>query len=317
VQRSILGSGLSLVLLSLGGVRGAGATPPPLPIASLTIPSLSAPVVAQTSSYDSTMRQGYRATAKRDYHNALLFFREALRQRPSDRYATRAIDNVSRYISDGQVKHDLVVILPSSGPGGRTHASVRTESCGGCLVALIPKLPASDQANLLATTANYPNLFFYIKPIPAKSVKFQLTDQVSGKTYGTEFPLPTTSRFLKINLATLKDPAGQPLPPLVMDRTYTWSLVIDTPTFDSSSKPIIESTITRRSLDPSLADTLQQGSPSERIALYATHDLWYDLVGALYQARQRDPKNLDLANQWTQLLETINLSQLAKLALNN
>lgn len=49
------------------------------------------------SNYDKYMRQGYAATAKKDYRTALINFRNALSIRPGDRYATNAIRNVSSY----------------------------------------------------------------------------------------------------------------------------------------------------------------------------------------------------------------------------
>jgi hypothetical protein len=312
VQRRTLGLVLLLSLSSSDWMSMAVATPPASPIA---------PRIAQASTtpYDRYMRQGYRADSKRDYHAALLAFREALKQRPGDRYATRAINNVSRYIEAKSPRY-TIGILPGLGPGGRAYAGVRgvvSTACGGCLTALVPKLPDAEQPNRLVTTADYPDIVFYIKAAPDRLMEFVLADKASGTTYTTKLPAPTTSGLLKINLATLKNSAGQSLPPLVSDQTYRWRLWIVTDSGDSSANPQIDSSITRRSLDPNLTDTLQQSTPTERISLYANHDLWYDLVATLYQARQQDPKNPDLKRQWTELLGSIDLAPLAQLPLKN
>jgi hypothetical protein len=304
-----LGLVLFLSLSSSDWMSMAVATPPALS---------TAPRIAQASTtpYDRYMRQGYRADSKRDFHSALLAFREALRQRPGDRYATRAINNVSRYIEAKSPRY-TIGILPGLGPGGRAYASVRTGVCDGCLTALVPKLPDAEQPNRLVTTADYPDIVFHIKATPAQYMEFMLADQANGTTYTTKLPPPTTSGLLKINLATLKNSAGQPLPPLVPDQTYPWRMWIVNPSGNSSDNPEIVSSITRRSLDPNLADTLRQSTPTERISLYANHDLWYDLVATLYQARQQDPKNPDLKRQWTELLGSIDLAPLAQLPLKN
>jgi hypothetical protein len=310
VQRSTVETSLLLIVLSLGWVSIAAATPP----ASSTTALIAQ--VSDTVLYDRYMRQGYRATTQRDYNNAILHFRDALRQRPRDRYATQAVRNVSRYISNNKGNRDIVIILPGSGPSDRASAGRRTATCGGCLAALVPELPTADQFNLLATTVNYPDLFFYVKPIPAKSIEFELEDEANSKTYTIKFPPASTNKFLRINLANLKDRDGKPLPPLVVDQTYPWRLRIITAT-DGSASPFIESTITRRSLDPNLADTLQQSTPIERISLYASLDLWYDLVATLYQVQQQNPKNPELKRQWTELLGSIDLTPLAQLPLKN
>ena len=73
------------------------------------MPIIAAPqsptVVAQaTTAYNTYMRRGYSATAKRDYRNALVNFRRALRVRPGDSYATAAVNNVSTYARRGSSK---------------------------------------------------------------------------------------------------------------------------------------------------------------------------------------------------------------------
>jgi Domain of Unknown Function (DUF928) len=304
MYRSIVIPALSLMMLGSGWVGLAGA----LPNASLFSQA--------TESYDGLMLQGYRATAKRDYHSALLSFRNALRQRAGDRYASRAISNVSRYISDRSEIRNVMVFLPSTGPSGRAHAAVRDANCGGCLIGLLPNLPDAEQANLLSTTADYPTLFFYLKKTSAQVIEFEFTDPAGGKTYNLRPTPPSSSGFLQINLATLKDSQGQTLPPLQVGQTYNWRLTILQNSVDYSNNPSVRSTLTRKALDPLLASTLKQVSPSERVSLYAANDLWYDLVATLYQARQQDPKNAALAGQWTQLLNTINLGQMAQLTAN-
>lgn len=54
---------------------------------------------AVDSAYDRAMRIGYAAAQQRDYQTALINFRRALKERPRDRYALQAIQNVESFIS--------------------------------------------------------------------------------------------------------------------------------------------------------------------------------------------------------------------------
>lgn len=60
--------------------------------------SFAAPATQQ-SQYERFMREGYALTERRDYQSALINFRRALQERPNDRYATEAINNVTGYIN--------------------------------------------------------------------------------------------------------------------------------------------------------------------------------------------------------------------------
>jgi len=53
-----------------------------------------------TTAYDRYMHAGYTATKGKDNQTALLYFKRALDERPDDSYATQAIRNVERYLSE-------------------------------------------------------------------------------------------------------------------------------------------------------------------------------------------------------------------------
>jgi len=53
---------------------------------------------SSADTYDRAMRIGYTASQHRDYQTALINFKRALQQRPGDPYATKAIQNVQRYL---------------------------------------------------------------------------------------------------------------------------------------------------------------------------------------------------------------------------
>ncbi|MEG3438759.1 tetratricopeptide repeat protein [Pannus brasiliensis CCIBt3594] len=60
------------------------------------------PAGQTVTDYDRYMQLGYEATERGKYSNALTYFNQAMRERPGDEYATRAIRNVRSYIELGR-----------------------------------------------------------------------------------------------------------------------------------------------------------------------------------------------------------------------
>jgi Domain of Unknown Function (DUF928) len=275
-------------------------------------PHPSALIAQAPAEFDRNMRQGYQATAKRDYRNALVFFRTAEKMRPGNRYASIAIANVNRYIELKQAKVPIFIASSVGAPVERQAGASRGLSyClseDKCLVALLPE----SDPSLLTTTSDYPSLLFYVSASPAKTLEFRFKDSVSGKTYTLSMIPPQKGGLVSVNLATLKDSAGKPLPPLVAGKTYDWDYTLVLDPQDRSNSPNVDGTIKRQELDPALAQMIQQASPQDRIALYGANRIWYDLIATLYQERLKNPNNPALASQWTEVLQAIKLDQFAK-----
>jgi hypothetical protein len=122
-------------------------------------PHPSALIAQASAEFDRTMRQGYLATAKRDYRNALVFFRTAEKMRPGNRYASIAIENVNRYIELKQAKVPLFVASGAGAPinrvAGAARGLVHCLSEDKCLIAM---LPPSDPSLLTTTSDTFLNL---------------------------------------------------------------------------------------------------------------------------------------------------------------
>lgn len=88
--RQLLSGGVGLGMTVWVGAI-AGIAQPPAPT--------SAPPTKTVPLFDRYMQAGYAATNRRDYSTALVFFKRALDERPDDTYATQAIRNVERYLS--------------------------------------------------------------------------------------------------------------------------------------------------------------------------------------------------------------------------
>lgn len=136
-------------------------------IGAIALPaSIATPVnIAQFRlSYDKYMQIGYAANARRDYKNALINFRKALKLRPGDKYASRAISNVSRYAQALRLGQ-LYTFVPANRGTPNNRSSGGTRGCMNAgseqLIALIPEKEA-------LTTAEYPSLFFICRNIQPK-----------------------------------------------------------------------------------------------------------------------------------------------------
>jgi hypothetical protein len=280
------------------------------PLVQITFPSPL--LLAQTSpKYDQLMRQGYSATAKRDYRNALVYFRQAERLRPSDRYATVAIRNVSLYVRRGQANPALFIASGSGAPINRVAGATRGQkSClnqDACLIALLPE----TDPDLLMTTADYPILLFYVPQTSAQVIEVRFLDQSLTQLYKTSVKLPNRAGIVSVNLANLKNAKGEGLPPLQLEQQYQWDCSLTVDVEDRSKDLTVNGTITRARLNPELAEMLRQAPPSDRLSLYATNNLWYDLISTLYRERKANPNNPQLVKEWTAILQSINLGNYA------
>ncbi|WP_432811594.1 ARC6/PARC6 family protein [Pantanalinema sp. GBBB05] len=79
---------------------GSAATgPTDKPATPATPDNTDKPAAAkQGTAYDRYMKAGYAATEKKQHQTALLYFKRALDERPSDSYATQAVRNVEAYL---------------------------------------------------------------------------------------------------------------------------------------------------------------------------------------------------------------------------
>ena len=271
------------------------------------MPIIAAPqsptVIAQaTTAYNTYMRKGYSATAKRDYRNALINFRRALSVRPGDNYATTAIDNVSRYARRGSSK-SIFIASNRGAPGTRQGGATR----GGCsssdrtLTALVPA------NNLGMTTAQYPVIFFYVPQTSADILELSLLDENDNEIYQKNLKPMKTGGIASINFLDLPG-----LKPLQVGKSYHWYLSIVCNVQDRSADIFVDSWVQRINPDPALQSELKQVSPEGRAALYAVNGIWYDSLTALFETRKASPNNSALVNEWADLLDSVGLDTVAR-----
>ncbi|WP_310483118.1 DUF928 domain-containing protein [Chamaesiphon sp. VAR_48_metabat_403] len=268
-------------------------------------------ITQSNAEFDNYMKLGYTATIKRDYRNALVYFKKAQVIKPNNIYTDRAISNVTNYIeisNNRNGQNDATWISRGTGaPIQRISGGTRGQSCTSnkaCLTSLLPDRIDGQ----LTTLADYPEILFYASKTTAPQMEFILTDEVEREIYSLNLATPKTDSMIRIDLSKLKSANGTVLPPLKVGRKYTWSFTILNETVDRSNNPILEGSILRQEVDPNLAEMLTKASPIDRISIYAVNNIWYDFVSSLYQQKLAQPTDREIARNWDNLLKDIKLT---------
>lgn len=194
---------------------------------------------------------------------------------------------------------------PSRGvPGNRTVSASMSGSCDLKLIALAPQFSSttpsqsSEQSVWGQTTTPYPTFWFFI---PATSPSTQLEFSLQNREediYRVSVPTPQQPGVIGVQI-----PASQQ--PLQLARNYRWTLKAKVPCGTSAlNRVYVDGWVTRVNVSGA---SQKQNSDS-----YAQKGIWYDAVTSLAQQQLQKPTNLQLKQDWTDLLESGNLVEIAK-----
>jgi tetratricopeptide (TPR) repeat protein len=269
-----------------------------LPRSAIAAPKLCNP--QSNRDYELCMQLGYQTSIQRDNKNtALENFKRALKLRPKDTNATKAIRNIELQIQQGNVIH----VTPSGigAPSNRAQAATRKQNCldGKKLVALIP------EKQLGLTAMERPTLLFHIPPTSAPTLKVTLEDKSRAKLYTKIMNTPAKTDYVQFKFSDFKDS-----PSLTPGETYQWTFTLVCDPKDPSANVTVFGNIQRIELDPILTIELKAAKPVNRAILYAMNGLWYDTLAILAEAIQSDPNNSQLTEDWQELMKSSGLQKL-------
>lgn len=267
--------------------------------------SYSKTLLAQTqSAYDQYMQLGYKATGQRNYPSAFNYFQQALQQRPGDKFANIAVNNIQSYIKNRR-QASLAFVSSIGRPGRRSSAASRAGSCVETGQLPTPVTPKTDPQ---LTTAAYPSFFVYVPQNSAQAFEFVLQDNTSNQElYKTTLKPTKQSGIVRVTF-----PANTNLPSLQNGKEYDWSfsIVCDTQSRDKDIE--VTGSIQRIQTEPNLAIQLQKAQPRERAALYATSGIWQDTLTTIADLRRTSPNDLALKTDWEDLLKSVGLEKIAQ-----
>lgn len=204
--------------------------------------------------------------------------------------------------------------LPDRGaPGGRQGAGSR----GNCsavepkLTALVPAVEQTlgkgpDKTTHVwgLTVAEHPTFWFYVpySRTSASSGQFILQDAAGSGGYKTSITLPEKPGVVSFRLPST-------VAPLEIGKLYHWFFKIYCSPKERSIS--VEGWVQRAVLSPTFESQLAAATPQQRSALYAANGIWYDALTSLAELRLVDPKNAALTTNWTELLQSVGLNEIA------
>ncbi|MCA1994661.1 MAG: DUF928 domain-containing protein [Coleofasciculus sp. S288] len=187
---------------------------------------------------------------------------------------------------------------------------------GLCPAAKLPltALILAAQSNSLTaeqpldvTVAEHPTFWFYVpySPDARFSAEFVLIDENEQDVYKTTFSLKQKPGIIGLKIPEM-------LPPLQTGKRYQWVFSIVCDPNNRSGDATVNGEIERIPLNSTLQTQLESVStPSERVSLYAQNGLWYEALTSLAQLRRNNLQNSTLQADWSSLLKSMNLNDIA------
>jgi Domain of Unknown Function (DUF928) len=192
---------------------------------------------------------------------------------------------------------------PSKGfPGNRTvSASMSGGSCDLKLIALAPEFSQNPSGQISEksvwgqTTVAHPILWFFVPSAQALKLEFSLQNRQGENIYRAPIPTPGQPGIIGVRIPTER-------PPLQLDRDYRWTLKAQVPCGRTTNRVFVDGWVTRVSLT----------SAGNRSDTFAQQGIWYNAVTSLAQQRLQKPNDLQLQQDWHDLLESADLDTIAK-----
>jgi hypothetical protein len=208
--------------------------------------------------------------------------------------------------------------LPDNGaPTGRRKGAAGRGNCATepRLTALVPAIEKNLTENggkatyvWGKTSVEYPTFWFYVpySPTSLRSVQFVLQDG-EDDVYRTPVTLPKTPGIVSLRLpSTVK--------PLEVGKMYHWFFKVNidcAPQQLSHAKDYVEGWVQRVELNPIVTRQLETATPQQRIAIYAENGIWHEALTMLADLRLVEPQAATLKDDWTKLLQSAGLSDIA------
>ena len=197
----------------------------------------------------------------------------------------------------GGVRGEVQFTLPEQ-------AATPNNSVGGGIrgkqIPLTALLPSTKHGR---TVSARPTIFAYLPPIGTEEVFFSIQDEAGNSHYQTMLEVPNQEGVISVTLT-------DSIPELELGKNYLWYFAPIEP--GGILKPdnyAVMGWVTRVE-----ADINQQEFASSAIELateYASSGIWYDTLEVLVKAQQSDPDNTTFFNEWHDLLEQLELEEIA------
>lgn len=163
------------------------------------------------------------------------------------------------------------------------------------MLALLP------QTYYGTTISERPTILVYLPATGADRALFSLKDEAGQTVYETEIAISNEAGVRTIVLP-------KEAPALVVNQNYQWFLALQVDGQLNPSTPYVDGWIQRIQPSAELAAALQQEDALQRAKALGADGVWYDCVATLASLRSSQPTNASLAQEWSDLLESVELS---------
>ncbi|MBD2460764.1 DUF928 domain-containing protein [Oscillatoria sp. FACHB-1407] len=194
-------------------------------------------------------------------------------------------------------------IPPDRGaPGRREGGGTR----GNCLRGEPPLIALIPNTNFGTTLEARPTFYWHVPPTNSPLAEFVLLDAEDNEVYRTTFQLSGNPGIMAFSL---KDQADAP--DLEVGKDYHWYFSLICDPGDRSGDIFAEGWIQRIAPPANLTNQLASTPAGDRATLFAQSGIWYDALNSLAILRQSQPRDPDVATQWTTLLRSVGLDAIA------
>jgi Domain of Unknown Function (DUF928) len=187
-----------------------------------------------------------------------------------------------------------------------------TSSPRPILVAFVPEYDTAGTKKIWGlAAAQHPDFWFYSSYSKSSINKavFTFRNKNNQVIYKSTASIPTKPGIFRIQM-----PSSSPM--LVVNQLYQWELTFLVTPDNAQDKTKIEEVtvagwIQRTNLNSNLQNKIQQASPIQQAAIYADNGLWYDAFSAVAQFKRDRPQDVQIEQNWKDILNSVNLDKLA------
>ncbi|WP_264320217.1 DUF928 domain-containing protein [Zarconia navalis] len=163
-------------------------------------------------------------------------------------------------------------------------------------------IPTNDRG---LTTEKRPTLFVYLPRSSASEVFISMEDEYENYHYHTTLPISDAPGIFSFTV-----PETAPI--LAMGTNYKWSVSLICGDELDPGDPKVEGWIQRIEPDVALSAELETADPLEQAVLYAASGIWYDTLATLADLRLSHPDDSQLEVEWSELLKSVGLEEVAR-----
>ena len=167
-------------------------------------------------------------------------------------------------------------------------------------------LPASSQG---LTARSYPTILAYLPETSAENLFFSWRDEDNQDHYQAILPIQNKAGIISLSLS-------ENAPPLEVGKNYQWALGIMCDGRLQPDSPMVQGQVKRVELASNIKNRLDEDISLKNAALYGENGLWYDTVATLAQLKTAQPSNIELASNWSELLNSVGLTKVVEAPLN-